>query len=381
MPYFLHGNLEDLHNESRITMEESVEIFSQALNALQHLHPRGVAHRDLKPENILIESRFPMSIKLADFGLANDRPDLKTICGTKQYIAPEVYLGSKYTTKVDLWSLGVIVLQHAYGLPTEPRQKQGQHKNQLSMLDEWGLAWCRRIVKYANDWDSDKLIDLLAAGMLRMKPEERLSAGACLTKGYNLQLFDGHPLDSGNATPKWRTAGYGDLGDDDDDDDGSTTILLGALWATDGQALDQDDNGRIGLYPLEPTSGDDCDPQLGRLGTGFEHGGRSVRSPRGDSHPLEAGSKYLGYKRQRSTAVDSTNTSSSRERVKRRPTEDYLTQIIADDDRSRSWSVTSIDSHLPIPPARRKGVTYPSAFLDVTNISGCSMPVSVDQSR
>ena len=214
--------------------------------------------------------------------------------------------------------------------------------------------------------------------MLRIRPEERLSAGACLTKGCNLQLFDSHPLDSGNVTPKWRMAGYGGSGDDDDD--GSTTILLGALW--DGEVLNHDDNDRIGLYPLEGTSGDNCDSQLERLGTGFEHGGRSVRSLRSDSHPLEAASNCLGgYKRQRSTVVDSTNTSSSRERVKRRPTENCLTQIIVDDNRSQSWLVTSIDSHLPSPPARCKGLTYPSAFLDVTNISGCSMPVSVDQSR
>ena len=358
-------------------MEESVEIFYQGLNALQHLHPRDVAHRDLKPENILIESRFPMSIKLADFGLANDRPDLKTICGTKQYIAPEVYLGSKYTTKVDLWSLGVIVLQHAYGLPTEPRQKQGQHKNQLSMLDEWGLVWCRRIIKYINHWDSDKLIDLLAAGMLQMKPEERLSAGACLMKGYNLQLFNGHPLDSGNATPKWRTAGYGDSSDGDDD--GSTTILLGALWDTDGEVLNQDDNNPTGLYPFERTSEDGCNSQLERLGTGFEHVDSGIRSPEDSSCHLETEPKCLGsYKRQRSTAMGSTNMSFSRERVKRRLTDKCLTQTVTDDSHSQSQSITSIDSYLPIPPARRKGLTYPSAFLDVTNISGCSMPVSVD---
>ena len=43
-----------------------------------------------------------MSIKLADFGLAHGRPDLRATCGTKQYIAPEIYLRSKYTTSVDL---------------------------------------------------------------------------------------------------------------------------------------------------------------------------------------------------------------------------------------------------------------------------------------
>lgn len=140
MPYLSLGNLENLHSESPIAVEETIEIFSQALNALQYLHPRGVAHRDLKPENILVESRSPLRIKLADFGLANDRLDLKTVCGTQQYTAPEIYLGSKYTASVDLWSIGVIILQYMYGLPRAPRQRRGQHKNSPAMLKERGLA-------------------------------------------------------------------------------------------------------------------------------------------------------------------------------------------------------------------------------------------------
>ncbi len=70
MPYLPLGNLEDLHSESLISVEETIDLFLQALTALGYLHPRGVAHRDLKSENILIESRSPLSIKLADFGRA-----------------------------------------------------------------------------------------------------------------------------------------------------------------------------------------------------------------------------------------------------------------------------------------------------------------------
>ena len=129
MPYLLLGNLEDQHDESPFTVEEITDLFFQVLNALRYLHPRGVAHRDLKPENILVESRSPFSIKLTDFGLAKDKPDLKTVCGTKRYLAPEVYLGRRYTASVDLWSLGVIILQYVYGLPTMPKQRYGQHMN------------------------------------------------------------------------------------------------------------------------------------------------------------------------------------------------------------------------------------------------------------
>lgn len=318
MPYFLLGNLEDLHSESPIVVKETIEIFAQALKALQYLHPRGVAHRDLKPENILVESRSPLSIKLADFGLANDRPDLKTVCGTQQYTAPEIYLGSKYTASVDLWSIGVIILQYMYGLPRAPRQRRRQHKNSAAMLEEWGLAWCHRVVDHANDWDSDDLIDLLTTGMLRMRPEERLSAGACFTKGCDLGLFDGHSLDSGSVTPRRQTALQGGISNDD----GSTTILLGALWDTKESSY-HDGNSRTGRRTPEHTSG-----------------------------VLES------RKRQGSPAVDSAKNSSNRDQIK--PEIHF-----------------SIDSDVSTPTARQYGLTYPSALLDYTKLSGCSTP-SID---
>ncbi len=55
--------------------EETTNIMYQALRALEYLHLHDVAHRDLKPENILVESHYPFSIKVADFGLANQRPN------------------------------------------------------------------------------------------------------------------------------------------------------------------------------------------------------------------------------------------------------------------------------------------------------------------
>ena len=61
--------------------------------------------------------------------------------------------------------------------------------------------------------------------MLRMRPEERLSAGGFFTKRCDLKLFDGHSSDSERVTPTRQTALQGGI----NDDDGSTTIVLGAL--------------------------------------------------------------------------------------------------------------------------------------------------------
>lgn len=338
MPYLSLGNLENLHSESPIAVEETIDLFFQALNALRYLHSRDVAHRDLKPENILVKSRSSLSIKLVDFGLANDKPDLKTLCGTQLYIAPEVYLGEKYTALVDLWSLGVIIFQYMYGLPKAIRQRRGQHKR--SILEEWGLAWCRRVVNNANDWESDAFIDLLTTRMLRMRPKERLSAGVCLTKGCDLGLFDDQSLNLGNATPTRQTTLQGAISDND----GSTTIVLDALWDTEEKSSNQNGKSQTGRCtpnhipgvlksrnvqaPGSSNNGDGHGSQIGSFGTTHDHLGNNVQSPAGLSCPLKARSTYPGgYKRQRSPAVGSANSSSGKDRIKRRPPEVRLTDV------------------------------------------------------
>lgn len=97
--------------------EDAKTIFLQLLAGVSYLHSKGIAHRDLKPENILVhEGR----IKITDFGLARlseNKSFMKTLCGTPQYVAPEIIsLASQndevipgYTTAVDMWSLGVIL--------------------------------------------------------------------------------------------------------------------------------------------------------------------------------------------------------------------------------------------------------------------------------
>ncbi|KAK2748336.1 hypothetical protein FQN57_000994 [Myotisia sp. PD_48] len=195
MPYFPIGNLDDLCGEKGISDEQTVIILHQALQALEHLHSRGVVHRDLKPENILVASCHPLKIVLADFGHANDKLNLKTLCGTRTYIAPEVVFGGHYTSSVDIWSLAVVGLKCAYGLPEGLPKKQGNHPK----LSVWVDSWSACLVEFANDLASDTLIDYLTSSMLRIDPDERLPAAACRRKGEEIGLFD--DLDSGQKCP------------------------------------------------------------------------------------------------------------------------------------------------------------------------------------
>ena len=80
----------------------------QLFSSINHCHAQGIIHRDIKPENIMITTEN--SVRLIDFGLskASKTKNLTTIAGTPYYMAPEVLTGN-YSTKADIWSLGVLL--------------------------------------------------------------------------------------------------------------------------------------------------------------------------------------------------------------------------------------------------------------------------------
>ena len=85
------------------------------LGALWYIHSQGIAHCNLKPENLLIAYRHA-----ADFGFGKTAPDndsLSTMCGTLEYLTPEVIRKDRYGMKCDMWSMGVIVFILLGGYP------------------------------------------------------------------------------------------------------------------------------------------------------------------------------------------------------------------------------------------------------------------------
>lgn len=126
------GDLFDrLANNGAFSPEHSRLIFVQLLEALKYLHSLDIAHRDIKPENILFADTSYTSIYLIDFGLSR-RVDaegyMKTLCGTPQYVAPEIVLQAQQNEKaeserkgygkaVDMWSAGIILYAILSGIP------------------------------------------------------------------------------------------------------------------------------------------------------------------------------------------------------------------------------------------------------------------------
>lgn len=90
------------------------------LTTLNYLHNKKIAHRDLKPENLLLRSKEDdTDIVLADFGFAQvtKGKSLQQVCGTPDYVAPEVLNNDKYDYSCDIWSAGVIVFILLGGYP------------------------------------------------------------------------------------------------------------------------------------------------------------------------------------------------------------------------------------------------------------------------
>jgi hypothetical protein len=97
----------------KVSQREVGRIAGELLKALKHLHAHGIIHRDIKLSNIL--SGANNEIKLADFGISSLTPTSTTgMVGTIPYMAPDVVLVNPdrpYDTKVDIWSLGVCILE------------------------------------------------------------------------------------------------------------------------------------------------------------------------------------------------------------------------------------------------------------------------------
>jgi len=107
-----------LRRARKFSDEQSKFYASHIASAFAHIHSKNIIHRDLKPENILMV--FNGYSKLTDFGFAKIiEPGARTytLCGTPEYIAPEVLLNKGHGKPVDWWTLGILTYEMIVGQP------------------------------------------------------------------------------------------------------------------------------------------------------------------------------------------------------------------------------------------------------------------------
>nr|CCC94378.1 putative serine/threonine kinase [Trypanosoma congolense IL3000] len=143
--------------------------FQQLIAGVHYCHSKGFAHRDLKPENLLLDATG--ELKISDFGLGNRQQDvlLQTVCGTPNYVAPEVLMERGYNgLSADIWSCGVILYVMLAGkLPFEDRSM----KHLLARIERGEYNMARHISDTAKD---------LIARMLVVNPKKRITLEAII---------------------------------------------------------------------------------------------------------------------------------------------------------------------------------------------------------
>eukprot|EP00754_Rhynchopus_humris_P019104 Rhum_TRINITY_DN14632_c26_g10::Rhum_TRINITY_DN14632_c26_g10_i1::g.106596::m.106596 len=159
---------------------EALKYFHQLVSGLYYLHSQGIAHRDLKPENLLLNNEGRLHI--ADFGfsrLLSSTQLLRTVCGTPNYMAPEVLMEEGYDgKKADIWSCGVILYAMLAGyLPFD-------HSNMTVLCAKIEKGVYRRSSKF-----SPQAVSIIDQ-MLTVDPEKRITLDGILKHPFFVPGFD-----------------------------------------------------------------------------------------------------------------------------------------------------------------------------------------------
>eukprot|EP00403_Amphidinium_massartii_P040019 CAMPEP_0178438300 /NCGR_PEP_ID=MMETSP0689_2-20121128/35516_1 /TAXON_ID=160604 /ORGANISM="Amphidinium massartii, Strain CS-259" /LENGTH=546 /DNA_ID=CAMNT_0020060687 /DNA_START=67 /DNA_END=1707 /DNA_ORIENTATION=- len=162
----------------------SSAIMRQVFSALQYCHERRVIHRDLKPENIMIKAGDDndVEVKLIDFGLAtlshSDGMESGPLCGTEEYMAPEVRRRGKFSTAADMWSAGMVLYTLLDGDLPPPAVLTGAKPVDSVIAD--------------NDTISEPARSLLQ-GLLHISPSKRMSAAKACEHPFSCEIKESAP--------------------------------------------------------------------------------------------------------------------------------------------------------------------------------------------
>ncbi|KAH9924634.1 kinase-like protein [Epithele typhae] len=145
------------------TEKRSSRYIDQMADALMYLHAKHVIHRDIKPENLLLGING--ELKIGDFGWSVHAPGnrRKTLCGTLDYLPPEMVEGRDHSEKVDYWALGVLTYEFICGNP--PFEDLSGHNATYRRIQKVDLKIPSKVSPEARD---------LIIRLLQYTPEQRI---------------------------------------------------------------------------------------------------------------------------------------------------------------------------------------------------------------
>jgi len=159
----------DVYDQVKLNENQIARICHETLQGLHFIHRHHRIHRDIKSDNLLLNKKG--EVKLADFGfsvqLTKQKATRTSVVGTPYWMAPEMIKGFSYDTKVDIWSLGIMLMEMTEG---QPPYMDFPPLRALFLISTKGIPPLKNLDKH-----SAELKDFLALS-LKTEPEQRPSA-------------------------------------------------------------------------------------------------------------------------------------------------------------------------------------------------------------
>ncbi|EDL02419.1 mCG117783 [Mus musculus] len=158
----------ELQRHQKLDQQRTATIIQELSDALTYCHEKKVIHRDIKPENLLLGLNG--EVKISDFGWSVHTPSLrrKTMCGTLDYLPPEMIAQKPYNEMVDLWCIGVLCYELLVGKPPFESSTSSETYRRIRQVD---FKFPSSVPAGAQD---------LISKLLRYHPSERLSLAQVL---------------------------------------------------------------------------------------------------------------------------------------------------------------------------------------------------------
>ncbi|KAL2904054.1 Serine/threonine-protein kinase Aurora-3 [Bienertia sinuspersici] len=135
LEYAFGGELyKELRRSGHFSETQAATYIASLTEALAYCHDKNVIHRDIKPENLLLDHEN--RLKIADFGWSvQSRNKRHTMCGTLDYLAPEMVENKAHDYAVDNWTLGVLCYEFLYGAPPFEAESQRDTFRRIVKVD------------------------------------------------------------------------------------------------------------------------------------------------------------------------------------------------------------------------------------------------------